>query len=358
MSFGKRGSGEGHPARTLLPAAPAEETGEAPAARLKIANPGGIDKGFIALAAGVVMLSAGAAIAAPSLIEMMSGKPVRPIEVVVAGLKRDQVKIALAQEAFPDNEGRTFMTSLNTKFPKEHDVLLGALADRAMDGGDRDDLIQELNKWTMEFGPEQIKAIGRTGNEGFDRLAGVFTDALNAVEKTTGGCTLNAMRGFLDDPTSLAGASAFGSEGYKVNMRANYTLVDLAAEGRDKKPVDAELTNEDMSAIQTTFLSFMMDEQVMGLMASMGNGNQFAAQQNFESNLNLCQLGRTVAVKLKKLPHPTKARLLAMVTSSLDLTNSGFGGMQGGLSNGMTFSQPMLGPPPFPKDWEPPGWDN
>ena len=52
MSFGKRGAGEGHPARSLLPPPPIEEAG-APVARMKVANAGGIDKGFIALAAGV-----------------------------------------------------------------------------------------------------------------------------------------------------------------------------------------------------------------------------------------------------------------------------------------------------------------
>ncbi len=54
MSFGKRGTGEGHPARNLLPPpAPVDETGAA-VGRMKVSNPGGIDKGFIALATGVV----------------------------------------------------------------------------------------------------------------------------------------------------------------------------------------------------------------------------------------------------------------------------------------------------------------
>jgi hypothetical protein len=354
MSFGKRSNGEGHPARNLLPVQPAEESGEAPVARMKVANPGGIVKGFIALAAGVVLVSAGAAIAAPSVIEMMSGTPVRPIEVVVAGLKRDEVKVALAREAFPDNEGRAFMTSLQSKFPKDHDLLLGALADRAMDGGDREDLIQEFNLWTMDFAPGQFKAIARTGNDGFDKVLGVFTDALNVVEKSTGGCTLNTMRTFLDDPTSLGQLSAFGSEGYKVGMRSTRTLVDLAHDGRDNPLVDTELTRDDVSALQTTFFSLMMDEQVMGLMSSMGGGNSYVAQEELASNFNVCQLGRTVVVKLKKLPHPTKARLLAVVLSNADMSSlSTLGGM-----GGPSFSQPMLGPPSFPNNWEPPGWDN
>ena len=63
MSFGKRGTGEGHPARNLLPPPPVVESAEPSAARMKVANAGGIDKGFIALAVGVVFVSAGAAIA-------------------------------------------------------------------------------------------------------------------------------------------------------------------------------------------------------------------------------------------------------------------------------------------------------
>jgi hypothetical protein len=100
MSFGKRGTGEGHPARNLLPPPTVDETAGNATARLKVANAGGIDKNFIALAVGVVFVSASAAIAAPSVLDMF-GAQVRPIEIVVAGLDRNQAKAALANEAFP-----------------------------------------------------------------------------------------------------------------------------------------------------------------------------------------------------------------------------------------------------------------
>jgi hypothetical protein len=93
MSFGKRGAGEGHPARSLLPPPPIEEAG-APVARMKVANAGGIDKGFIALAAGVVVVSAGAALAAPSVLDMFGSQQVRPIEIVVAGLDQSSALFA------------------------------------------------------------------------------------------------------------------------------------------------------------------------------------------------------------------------------------------------------------------------
>src|SRR5690606_20846860 len=85
MTFGKRSKGEGHPARDLLP--PMEEM--APAnIRMTSAKPA-IDKGFLALAAGVVLVSGGAALAAPSVLDMF-GNQVRPIEQVIAGLDRSQ----------------------------------------------------------------------------------------------------------------------------------------------------------------------------------------------------------------------------------------------------------------------------
>jgi hypothetical protein len=109
------------------------------AMRTVVANPGEIDRKFIALAAGVVVLAAGAAIAVPSAISLLGGN-VRPIEQVVAGLDRAGARTALAAEAFPDADGQAFMTSLAANLPREHSRLLDTLADTAMAGGDRDGL--------------------------------------------------------------------------------------------------------------------------------------------------------------------------------------------------------------------------
>jgi len=352
MSFGKRGTGEGHPARNLLPAQPVVEDAAPTVARMKVANPGAIDTGFIALAVGVVVLSAGGALAAPSLMEMMGGIPIRPIEIVVAGLDRDHAKTALAREAFPDHEGRAFMTSLQSKFPKDHDALLTALADRALDGGDRDDLIEELNEWSTEFAPKNFAAISRTGHDGFDEGMKIFQDAFNMLEKTSGGCTTDALLETVYNPAKLTALTAYGSEGYKINIRANQTFVDLAHKGRDRPPVDTDLTQDDMSALQTTFLSFMTDPQVMGLLASAGQGGGpvgFGADAVDPSDINICQLGRTVIVKLKKLPHPTKARLMGMLANVPDLSRFMEAGSMGGNSPGFSMPMPggpMFGPPP------------
>lgn len=355
MSFGKRGTGEGHPARNLLPpSAAVDETG-APIGRMKVANVGGIDKSFIALALGVVVVSGGAAFAVPSVMDMLSSIPVRPIEVVVAGLDREQAKTALAREAFPDNEGHAFMMSLQSKFPKDHDTLLGALADRALKGGDRDALVIELNEWSAEFAPKNFAAISRTGNEGFDEGMRIVQDGLNLLEKTAG-CTANTLMTALYDPSTLTSLTAYGSEGYKVNVRATHSLVDLADKGRTKSPVDADLTPDDMAALQTTFFSFMMDPQVMGLVASVGQGGGpvgFGADAVDPNDINLCQLGRTIIVKLKKLPHPTKARLIGMLANVPDLSQfidvGGIGASPfksyGSMPGGSMFGPPQGLPP-------------
>jgi hypothetical protein len=321
MSFGKRGTGEGHPARNLLPQPSMEEASGA-VARMKVANPGGIDKGFIALALGVIVVSAGAALAAPSVLDMLGGNiPVRPLNVVVAGLDRDHVKTALAREAFPDAEGRAFMTSLASNFPADHDRLLGRLADEAMQpNAAREKLVEAVSEWSMEFAPAHIGAIGRTGADGFDDIMTIVTDAMHVVETAAGECTMASFEKFTADPAALTQLAAYGGDGYKVGMRASRTLVDLAAKGEHASPVDSELTPEDTSALQSTFFSLMMDKQVMGLLASAGQGGSFApgAGAADPSSIDVCQLGRTIIVKLKKLPHPTKARILALGASSLD----------------------------------------
>lgn len=122
MAFGKRTGGSAPPPYT--PPVEEAEVSETTSVRTRVANPGGMDRKFIGLAAGVVFLSAGAAIAAPSLLSMVGGANVRPIEQVIAGLDRDAMRTALAHEAFPDESGRAFMTSLATHFPQQHGRLL------------------------------------------------------------------------------------------------------------------------------------------------------------------------------------------------------------------------------------------
>ncbi|MDP3492604.1 MAG: hypothetical protein Q8R82_05785 [Hyphomonadaceae bacterium] len=316
MSFGKRGTGEGHPARNLLPPTPVEPAGDASVGRMKVANPGSIDKGFIALALGVVMVSAGAAIAAPSVLDMF-GTQVRPIETVVAGLDRTQAKAALAREAFPDGEGRAFMSSLQSHFPTDHDQLLNLLADEALSGGDRDDLLQKLNLWSVEFVPPILPAIGRTGADGFDELLNIGGGAFDVVEKTAG-CTADKLEAFVSNPANLAKSWTYGSESYKFSMQASEKLVNLAAKGRNAPPPPTDFRPEDEEALMTAFFGMMMDEQFTGLIASAGPNANFGSQTEALRSIDICKMGRSVIYKLRRLPHGTKERIFGIGTQALD----------------------------------------
>ena len=46
----------------------------------------------------------------------------------------DQIKVALATEAFPDEGGRAFMASLEQHFPRSYQQLLGNLTKAASSG--------------------------------------------------------------------------------------------------------------------------------------------------------------------------------------------------------------------------------
>lgn len=320
MNFGKRGTGEGQPARSLLPPPAVEESGVT-VARMKVANPGGIDKGFIALAAGVVVLSAGAALAAPSVLDMFGSQQVRPIEIVVAGLDRTRAKTALAREAFPDGEGRAFMSALQANFPTDHDQLLNVLADEALDGGDRDDLLKEVGKWSVEFVVPNLPAIGRSGADGFDELLTIGGDALNIVEKTAG-CTADKLEAFVKNPQNLTSAMSYGSDNYKFSMQSSARLVNLAARGRHATAASTEFRREDEEAVMTAFFGLMMDEQFMGLMSATGRGNVDDNQQALRK-IDICKMGRSIIYKLKRLPHGTKERMLAMGMQGLDKMPAG-----------------------------------
>lgn len=325
MAFGKRTAGSAPPPYT--PPAELDAPEAATPVRTRVTNPGAIDNKFIGLAVGVVFLSAGAAIAAPSLLSMVSGASVRPIEQVIAGLDRDAMRTALALEAFPDESGRAFMTSLATHFPQQHDRLLDQLADTAAAGGDRDDLFLSMNAWTMGFAPQHIGALGRTGAEGFDKSLGILKEALQMVESETGGCTMKSLEGFMLEPSRLTDLTRYGSAGYRVSMRAGATMVDLVAKGRNAPPVNATITLDDENALQSTFRSMMSDPQVMNLIQSGMNLGSEDMQMEFAQNINVCQFARTLVIKLENLPAGTKSRLLATVLSS------DFGALAGNLGS-------------------------
>jgi hypothetical protein len=339
MAFGKRSAGDTNRPSPDAAEAIASESTAPISVRTRVANHGDIDRKFIGVAIGVVVLSAGGAIAAPSLFGAFTGG-IRPIEQVIAGLDRSGMEQALAVEAFPDGSGNAFMTSLAANFPEEHGRLLDRLTDAAAAGGDRDDLFAAMNAWSMDFVVKQLPAVSRSGAEGFDRAVSIVSDGLRIIETRLDGCTPMKMRSIIENPDSLDSLAAYNGDGYHLTMRANHALVDLAAKGRNAPPINATLTADDNNALRSVFISFVMDDQVMGLVRSATAGG---APVDFDSlNINLCQLGRTVMLKLDSLPDATKGRLWATATSGDAARFMSMGGLQG--LQGM---QGMQGMPAF-----------
>lgn len=337
MSFGKRNAGEGHPARQLLPPTSAPNDTPASGVRTKVASQGGIDKGFIAVALGVVMLSAGAALAAPSVLSLFGAPPPRPIETVIAGLSRDEIKTALAQEAFPDEEGRAFMAALAQHYPSSYTKLLGDLADAAEDGADRDGLVFKVNLWGTQFGASHLDDLSRSGPEGFDAMLDIVDDALTLVEKEAGGCTLQSLERLMTDPNTLMKLTAYGGGGYKAQMRASRLFVEHASRGRNAPVASGDLNANDMNALQSTFVSMMSDRSIMNLAMAASSSGGFS--EDLAAQVDVCQLGRTVMVRLESLPAPTKGRLLAAIgkyanparLNSLQASGAPYGGLPPGL---------------------------
>lgn len=329
MAFGKRSAGDLPPGRlagldadtdTLVSAAGVGTV------RTRVTNPGQVDRNFIFLAAGVVVVSAAAAVALPSLFSVFTGG-VRPISEVIAGLDRPAVRNALAQEAFPDADGRAFMTSLAANFPADHGRLLDTLADSAMAGGDRDDLYAAMNAWGMDFAPGQLKALGRTGAEGFDQFVSILGDALKVIEAEAGGCSARAIETHFRNPNAFADIATYGGRAYQLGMRASRSLIDLSARGRTIPAMDYTLTANDMSALRSTFFSMMGDPQVISLIQAATMPNAQDLQAGLADKVNICQLGRTVLIKLGNLPSGTKAHLWGTAMSGDPTTLMRNGGL-------------------------------
>jgi hypothetical protein len=318
MSFGKRGAGgDGTRRPPPPPQNPVSQDGREAlpgAPKMQVANAGsGFDFRFMALAVGVVAIAAGGAMAAPSLLSMFSSKPVRPIEVVVAGLDRDQAKAALAAEALPDKEGAAFMTALHKHYPDSHDRLLGQMADAAIRGGDRDSMSREVNEWLVEFAPQNVAALGRTGSKGFDFALQQTSDVMRLWKQELGSCTPKSVQRFVADPTDLVKKTAYGSKIYEFNVRFSKEFVELAAAGKDAPAIDAKLTPQDETALQSVVVSLISDRKVMNLVQTgMIQARGGSANYDEFENLDLCALGQTLIDKLDQLPDGTKARLWAM----------------------------------------------
>jgi hypothetical protein len=113
-----------------------------------------------------------------------------------------------------------------------------------------------------------------------------------------------------EDPQKILALGAYGSEGWKLNMRSYDALVSLAAAGRDAPPIDTTLTPKDEQALQSVFMSIMLDERVMKLMQTAMSGDP--SQVDLDASLNVCELGRAVIGKLENLPSDTKGRIWAL----------------------------------------------
>lgn len=315
MSFGKRDPNGIDSMRELGRQANAASAVKKPHARQSGGGgASGLDMAFIALTLGVVLVAGGGAFAAPSVMSWIGGfggEPVRPISQIVAGLSRDDAKVALATAAFPDKPARVFMARLEASFPSDHDELLGALADNALQGGDREALASGLNAWGAPFIMENLPAIGRTGARGFDEALAVATDALDFLETAAGGrCSSDAIMKMAEDPQKLLALGAYGSKGWEFNIRSFDAMVRLAADGRNAPEIDAQLTPKDEQALQAVFMSIMLDDRIMKLMQTAMSGDP--SQVDLDSSLNVCELGRTVIGKLESLPSDTRSRLWAL----------------------------------------------
>lgn len=311
MSTGKQG-GNGNQFRSLVqPAASAKPAKSGTSSK----SGGGLDAGFIALTLGVVAISAGAAFAAPSVMSWagsLAPAPVRPIETVIAGLDRNAAKSALAKEAFPDKHGRAFMSLVAANFPEDHDRLLGKLADVAMKGGNRDDLVISMNEWSGTFAISHLPAIGRTGADGFNKALDIVDEALVVIDETANGCTLEALQTVAQSPEKLLAASSYGGKLYEFGMRSNLTMANLAVAGSKAGAVDTTLQPRDEQALQSVVLSLMADEEVMSLIqTAMRNGGR-GAPPDLANKIDICSLGHTLVVKLKTMPDDTKGRIWAL----------------------------------------------
>ncbi len=305
MSFGKRGAGNGGSDEGSSDYREPVSVGP----KLTVASSGGLDLKFVMLAVGVVILSAGGAMAAPSLLSMLSPHHARSIEQIAALGDREQIKAALATDAFPDRQGQAFMASLHKHYPDEHDRLLGRMADMTSKGSGRDQLALVTNLWLADFVPQALPALGRTGAQGFDATLDIVHEGLVYVENAAGGCDMNALQTLVSNPNKLIESTAYGSRGYQFNMKASRQLVELAAAGRDLPELDRKLKPEDEQAVQAVVLSIMSDPQFVRMMQMSMAGE--SSQQQMMAKLDICKIGRNVIQAMKSLPSDTKSRLWA-----------------------------------------------
>lgn len=284
----------------------------------------GSSAAFIAIAVGVLAIAVGGAV-------FLSGKmnaprePIRQIPELAAELDHEQLKAALATQAFPDPAGKAFMTKA-ANFPEARDALLGQMADAAKAGADRHELVRTVDAWRQDFAYANYETISRSGAMGFDKSMQLANAQIEVMSKTRG-CSVMGVRHLIDNPFRTASLPDYGTPGYNVFMQSSAVLVDLAAAGASRPHVEGALRVSDGKAVLGAFGSQMKDPMATSILRTViqtagGDVNGKARKgrpkkraqptsQLKPDEVDVCALGKTLVGKLQGLPAETKERLWA-----------------------------------------------
>ncbi len=173
-------------------------------------------------------------------------------------------------------------------------------------------MVEALNAWSLEFTLANFTDITRSGASGYDALADILTGAFDAIEDTDpAACNLRNLAAYAEKPQQLARLAAYGTPVYRFNMKANQKIVELAALGATKGPLDATLRPEDERALQKALESLMRDSWVRDLQmqvmltGAIPDGDELP-------NINACKVARSAIKRFKSIPDGTKTRLMGM----------------------------------------------
>ena len=246
---------------------------------------------------------------------MFTGVNVRPIAEVVAGLDRAEARTALGREAFPI---RMAAPSWSASPPaSRRNTTACSIPCRQRHGRRRSGRPVLGDECVVDgLRPAEPRSLQPHRRRRLRQEHQHRQQRLKVIEAEAGGCSAKQVRRFFLSPTGFADLQRYGGKGYQLGMRATRDFVELAARGRTMPPAQRRLDANDNNALSTAFFSLMGERQVLDLIqaAAMSGVDEQQLRDQLASSVNLCQLGRTVLIKLEGLPSGTKARLFGTVS--------------------------------------------
>ncbi len=266
---------------------------------------------WYALVAVVVVVCAAAVLLFPT---GSSSKKPAAIAQLVAGRSAPEAAGLLNAYGFPDEATSAVLAEIQRQDPKGHAKMMIAMAERAIAGEKRDELVEEIETWSVGYLMANYQHLNRSDPKYMDEALVLFEDGLDLLTKVGGNtCDPKTLQRIANSPDLVKTYSVYDGPVYKWGMRANLWALQAIHSGKTSPRELTTFTENDMKAVQTLAFKMMADPQVQKLLQTqVQTGADLSTPDaliDAADGIDICALGKTIITEVRSFPADTKARM-------------------------------------------------